>query len=58
MLDVNDEAKKQYLNGIKNTVVLRDAIQRHNIREPMLFERVLLYVFDNVGQIFSAKKSI
>ena len=52
----NDEAKRQYLSGIKNTVVLRDAIQRHKIREPMLLERVLLYVFDNVGQIFSAKK--
>lgn len=52
----NDEAKKQYLTGIKNTVVLRDVIQRHHVREAILLERVLLYIFDNVGQIFSAKK--
>ena len=51
-----DEAKVQYLNGIRNTVVLRDAIQRHQIRDAVLLENVLLYVFDNVGQIFSAKK--
>lgn len=51
-----DEAKRQYLDGIKNTVVLRDAIQRHQIREALLLERVLLYVLDNIGQIFSAKK--
>lgn len=51
-----DEAKTQYLNGIRSTVILRDAIQRHNIRDAILLEKVLLYVFDNIGQIFSAKK--
>lgn len=51
-----DEAKIQYLDGIRSTVVLRDAIQRHNIRDAVILEKVLLYVFDNVGQIFSAKK--
>lgn len=50
------EAKKQYLNGIRNTVVLRDAIQRHRVRDAVQLEMVLMYVFDNVGQIFSAKK--
>jgi len=51
-----DEARVQYLNGIRNTVVLRDVIQRHNIRDSLLLEHVLLYVLDNIGQIFSAKK--
>jgi len=52
----DDEAKRQYLNGIRNTVVLRDVIQRHRIRDAQLLELVLLYVFDNVGHIFSAKR--
>lgn len=52
----DDEAKRQYLNGIRNTVVLRDVIQRHHIRDATLLECVLLYVFDNIGQIFSAKR--
>lgn len=50
-----DEAKLQYLKGIRDTVVLRDAIQRHNIRDTLLLDKVFLYVLDNVGQIFSAK---
>ncbi len=52
----DDEAKRQYLNGIRNTVVLRDVIQRHRIRDAQLLENVLLYIFDNMGQIFSVKR--
>lgn len=52
----DDEAKRQYLKGIRSTVILKDTIQRHQIRDPGVLERVLLYIFDNVGQIFSAKK--
>jgi len=51
-----DEAKIQYLNGIRDTVVLRDVVQRHQIRDVVQLEKVLMYVFDNIGQIFSAKK--
>lgn len=53
-----DEAKRQYLKGIRNTVILKDTIQRHQIRDVATLERVLLYIFDNVGQIFSAKKVV
>lgn len=52
----DDEARRQYLKGIRNTVILKDTIQRHQIRDVGILERVLLYIFDNVGQIFSAKK--
>ena len=41
---------------IYSSVILRDTIQRHNIRNLELLERVVKYVFDNVGNIFSAKK--
>lgn len=52
----DDEAKRQFLKGIRSTIILKDTIQRHQIRDPGVLERVLLYIFDNVGQIFSAKK--
>ncbi|OQX93614.1 MAG: hypothetical protein B6I17_02040 [Tenericutes bacterium 4572_104] len=51
-----DESKTQYLKGIRDTVILRDVIQRHKIRDSVVLEKVLLYLFDNVGQIFSSKK--
>ncbi len=58
MLPDNDEVKRQYLDGIADSVVLKDVIQRNQIREPELLDRVLLYIMDNVGQIFSAKNIV
>jgi len=40
---------------IYSSVILRDAVQRFNIRDVELLERVVKYVFDNVGNKFSAK---
>lgn len=40
---------------IYSSAILRDTVQRHNIRNIELLERVVKYVFDNVGNRFSAK---
>ncbi|MGD9992098.1 MAG: ATP-binding protein [Salinivirgaceae bacterium] len=40
---------------IYSSVILRDVIQRHKFRDIELLERVVKYVFDNVGNNFSAK---
>jgi predicted AAA+ superfamily ATPase len=40
---------------IYSSVILRDTVQRYNIRDVELLERVVKYVFDNVGNKFSAK---
>ena len=47
---------KAYLEGIYSTVLLKDIISRNKIRESALLEKVILYVADNVGNIFSAKR--
>lgn len=52
----DDELKVQYIKGIYNSVVLKDVIQRNKIRDAELLERIFVYIMDNVGQIFSAKK--
>jgi len=49
----DDEAKRQYLNSLRDTVILRDTVQRHDIRDVDLLARVLSYVMDNIGQSFS-----
>jgi predicted AAA+ superfamily ATPase len=51
-----DDLKVQYIKGIYNSVVLKDVIQRNKIRDIELLERILIYIMDNIGQIFSAKK--
>jgi len=40
---------------IYSSAILRDTVQRYNIRDVELLERVVKYVFDNVGSKFSAK---
>lgn len=50
----DDEAKRQYLSSLRDTVVLRDTVQRHDVRDVDLLERVLAYSFDNIGQTFSS----
>ncbi|MDD3875355.1 MAG: ATP-binding protein [Bacteroidales bacterium] len=41
---------------IYSSAILRDTIQRNKIRDVELLERVVRYVFDNIGNNFSAKK--
>jgi predicted AAA+ superfamily ATPase len=45
-----------YLLGIYNTVILKDVVQRNNIRDITLLEQVLKVVVNNVGNIISANK--
>lgn len=45
----------QYLYDIYNSVLLKDVIARNNIRDTALLENIVLYLFDNVGNTFSAK---
>lgn len=40
---------------IYSSVILRDVVQRHKIRDIELLERVVKFVFENIGNKFSAK---
>lgn len=55
-LPLVDETVFQYLNAIYNTILLKDIVARYAIRDVNLFERIALFVFDNIGNITSAKK--
>ena len=43
------------VRDIYSSVILRDTVQRHNIRDIELLERVVKYAFDNIGNTFSGK---
>jgi predicted AAA+ superfamily ATPase len=52
-----EEARiNQYLTDIFNSVLLKDVIAKYSIRNTALLERITLYVMDNIGNTFSAKK--
>ncbi len=50
-----DKIKTEYIRGIYNSVVIKDVVRRYNIRDFELLERILIYIMDNIGHIFSAK---
>lgn len=54
-LRANTQATNQYLNDVFNSVLLKDVISRHNIRDTELLDRIIRFIFDNVGSLFSAK---
>jgi uncharacterized protein len=49
------ETAAKIVSDIYASVILRDTIQRNNIRDVELLERVVRFVFDNVGNKFSAR---
>lgn len=55
-----EEGQKRFklLNALCDAIVLKDVVGRYNIRNSVLLEGLLRYVFDNVGNIFSAKKIV
>ena len=52
----DEETAYNVVLDIYSSVILRDAVQRYKIRDIELFERVVRYVFTNIGSKFSAKK--
>ncbi len=51
-----DEVIYKYINSLYNTILLKDVIKRNRVRNVHLLEKIAQYIFDNVGNIFSAKK--
>jgi len=50
-----EEVVYQYVTSVFNTILLKDIIMRHEVRNVALLERLARYLFDNVGRVMSAK---
>lgn len=46
----------QYLSAIRDSVVLKDVIKRNNIRDVSLLEKIMQFIFNNIGNILSGRK--
>ena len=53
--DYGEQEAYKIVSDIYASVLLRDTIQRFNIRDIELLERVVKYTFDNAGNSFSGK---
>ena len=54
--DLEEEVVYQYISALYDTILLKDVVKRNNVRNIHLLENVSRYLFDNIGNIFSAKK--
>lgn len=52
--DYEDETAGKVVFDIYSSIILRDVVQRNKIRDIELLERVVKYLFDNIGNRFSA----
>lgn len=49
----NSETRRNYVSAIKDTVLLRDIIQRHNIKDARLLEDIFVYLVNNAANLIS-----
>lgn len=55
-LNKDKELIRNYLDGIYNTVLMKDVVYRNNIKDVMILESVTKFLFDNIGQLVSTNK--
>ena len=55
-LELKEEIVFGYLRGVYSTVIYRDVMMRNEIRNAAFLENLVLFLADNTGQLFSAKK--
>lgn len=51
----SEEAIKNYLYGVFDSIILRDVVERLKIRDTSLFNLILQYIVDTIGREFSAE---
>ena len=53
--DYEQEIIYKIVQDIYASVILKDTVQRHKIRDIEMLERIIKYAFDNIGNTFSGK---
>src|SRR5882757_47909 len=46
----------EYLNSIYNTIVYRDVVSRYSLRNNQFLEKLIAFLADNIGSLFSGKR--
>ena len=54
--EYDDENKKNILMDLYNSIILKDIIQRNNVKNVDLLDRIIRFIMYNIGQSFSANK--
>lgn len=52
--DLDETQKINYLDDLFNSIFYKDIVKRYQIRDIDILERLTTFIFDNIGNIFSA----
>ena len=53
---LDDEVVYQYISSLFDSIILKDVVRRYNIRNIALLEKIINFIFDNIGNVFSGKR--
>lgn len=56
LFKINPDYINLFLDGIYNTIVLKDVMNRKNINDKYTLEQIIKYLYDNIGNTTSLKK--
>ncbi len=48
-----EELRRNYIQSLKDTVMLRDIVQRYKIKDPSLLDELFVYLVNNTSTLFS-----
>lgn len=54
-LPLEDETVNEYLKSIYSTIVFRDVVSRYKLRNTAFLEKLIQFLSENIGNLFSAK---
>ena len=54
----DEDARRQYVEGLKNTILLKDIIQRHKVRDTALLEDLFVYLVNNSSKLTSIQNLV
>lgn len=55
-IGLSEDVAFQYLNSIFNTILYKDVVSRHKIRDTAILDRIARFAFDNCGNVLSAQR--
>ena len=47
------EIRRNYLSSLKDSIVLKDIVRRHSVRDVYLLEKLIDFMIDSIGSLFS-----
>lgn len=56
--NLDSEQRDAYLRDLYNSIVLKDVVQRENVRDVDLLQRIFTFALGNVGRIFSGRSIV